>query len=131
MSDSSDLLPDYKDTNYQRRRGNTDNIYSTDKISAGSHKATSYHLCLTELVLELVDLLKLLTAPLLVLFHLNFYLLQLLLILHELLPGLQKISCGAAVACVPQRLASLKLQIFPQHTLISNELNRIAYMTVV
>lgn len=79
-------------------------MYLQHSLSAGS-----YHLCLTELVLELAYVLQLLTVPFLVLFHLNVHLLNLLLILRELLPGLKKISCCAAVAGVPQCLACLQL----------------------
>lgn len=72
-------------------------------------KATSYHLHLTELLLKLADELRLLTAPPLVLPGLGVHFLQLLLVLHELMPGLKKISCCAAVAGVPHRLTCLQL----------------------
>lgn len=70
-------------------------------------QATAHQLCLCELVLELVDVLQPLAALLLVLLRLRIQLFQLLLVLRELLPGLEKIRCGAAVAGVPQRLTSL------------------------
>lgn len=79
------------------------------QITAGSYETPSYHLCLAELVLQLIDVLLLLTALLLVLFHLSVHLLELLLALRELLPGLKKISRCAAVAGVPQSLTCLQL----------------------
>lgn len=81
--------------------------------TAGSYETPSYHLCLSELVLQLIDVLLLLAALLLVLFHVSVHLLQLLLVLRELLPGLKKISRCAAVAGVPQCLTCLQLCIFP------------------
>lgn len=70
---------------------------------------SSHHFHLTQLLLEVADVLQLFAAPVLVLSDLCAHLLQLLLVLNKLLSCLQEICCSAAVAGVPQRLSGLQL----------------------
>lgn len=65
-------------------------------------------------MLELADMQQLLLAHHLVPSDLAIHLLQLLLVLDELLLGLQEVLCCAAVAGVPQCLTCLQLSIKPE-----------------
>jgi hypothetical protein len=65
-------------------------------------------------VLKLADMQQMLLAHHLLRSDLAIHLLQLLLILDELLLGLQEVLCCAAVASVPQCLSCLQLSIKPE-----------------